>query len=141
MFNRSWHGRTIATLSATGNESVKKGFKPLLSGFIKCEFNNIESVKKSINKYNISAIMLETIQGEGGIRVADKKFLKELRNITMKKDILLIIDEVQTGLGRTGKMLASDYEKVRADILILGKAFRRSQRLIIMFWTISLAPS
>ena len=121
MFNRSWHGRTIATLSATGNESVQKGFKPLLGGFVKCEFNNIESVKKSINKYNISAIMLETIQGEGGIRVADKKFLKELRNITMKKDILLIIDEVQTGMGRTGKWFSYQHSSIKPDIVTCAK--------------------
>ena len=62
MFNRSWHGRTIATLSATGNDSVQKGFKPLLGGFIKCEFNNIESVKKSIKKYNVSAERIRQIE-------------------------------------------------------------------------------
>ena len=121
MFNRSWHGRTIATLSATGNDSVQKGFKPLLGGFIKCEFNNIESVKKSIKKYNVSAIMLEVIQGEGGIRLADKKFLKELRDITIKKDILLIIDEVQTGMGRTGKWFSYQHSNIKPDIVTCAK--------------------
>ena len=121
MFNRSWHGRTIATLSATGNDSVQKGFKPLLGGFIKCEFNNIESVKKSIKKYNVSAVMLETIQGEGGIRLADKKFLKELRDITIKKDILLIVDEVQTGMGRTGKWFSYQHSNIKPDIVTCAK--------------------
>ena len=121
MFNRSWHGRTIATLSATGNDSVQKGFKPLLGGFIKCEFNNIESVKKSIKKYNVSAVMLETIQGEGGIRLADKKFLKELRDITTKKDILLIVDEVQTGMGRTGKWFSYQHSNIKPDIVTCAK--------------------
>ena len=121
MFNRSWHGRTIATLSATGNDSVQKGFKPLLGGFIKCEFNNIESVKKSIKKYNVSAVMLEVIQGEGGIRLADKKFLKELRDITIKKDILLIIDEVQTGMGRTGKWFSYQHSNIKPDIVTCAK--------------------
>ncbi|MDC0482158.1 aspartate aminotransferase family protein [Gammaproteobacteria bacterium] len=121
MFNRSWHGRTIATLSATGNDSVQKGFKPLLGGFIKCEFNNIESVKKSIKKYNVSAVMLEVIQGEGGIRLADKKFLKELRDITIKKDILLIVDEVQTGMGRTGKWFSYQHSNIKPDIVTCAK--------------------
>lgn len=121
MFDKSWHGRTIATLSATGNKSVQAGFKPLLSGFIKCQFNDLKAVKKAINNNNVSAIILETIQGEGGIRLAEDKFLKEIRKITSQKDILLIVDEVQTGMGRTGKWFSYQHANIRPDIVTCAK--------------------
>lgn len=121
VFDKAWHGRTIATLSATGSASAKKGFKPLLNGFVKCKFNDINSVKEAIKNYNISALMIETIQGEGGIRVADNKFLKEIRYITKKNDILLIIDEVQTGMGRTGKWFSYQHSKIKPDIVTCAK--------------------
>jgi acetylornithine/N-succinyldiaminopimelate aminotransferase len=121
VFDKAWHGRTIATLSATGSSNAQKGFKPLLSGFIRCKFNDIDSVKKAISKNNIAAIMLETIQGEGGIRIASDNFLKEIRKITEKKDILLIIDEVQTGMGRTGKWFSYQHSNIKPDIITLAK--------------------
>jgi acetylornithine aminotransferase len=121
IFDKSWHGRTIATLSATGNKSVQAGFKPLLGGFIKCQLNDIGSVKKIINNNNVSAIMLETIQGEGGIRIAEDKFLKEIREIASKKDILLIVDEVQTGMGRTGKWFSYQHANIKPDIVTCAK--------------------
>ena len=121
IFDKSWHGRTIATLSATGNKSVQAGFKPLLSGFIKCQLNDIENVKKIIKNNNVSAIMLETIQGEGGIRLANNKFLKDIRKITSNKDILLIVDEVQTGMGRTGKWFSYQHANIKPDIVTCAK--------------------
>jgi len=121
VFDKAWHGRTIATLSATGSTSAQKGFKPLLNGFVKCNFNDITSVKKAIKKYSVSALMIETIQGEGGIRVASNKFLKEIRDITKKNDILLIIDEVQTGMGITGKWFSYQHSKIKPDIVTCAK--------------------
>ena len=121
MFNRSWHGRTIATLSATGNKSVRKGFEPVINGFLECEFNNIESVKSAIKKHNVSAIMIEIIQGEGGIRQADDAFIKFIREITDKKDILLIIDEVQSGMARTGKWFSYQHYNINPDIVTCAK--------------------
>ena len=121
VFDKAWHGRTIATLSATGSSAAQKGFKPLLSGFIKCQFNDVNSVKKAIHKNNIAAVMLETIQGEGGIRIASDNFLNEIRRITEKKDILLVIDEVQTGIGRTGKWFSYQHSNIKPDIITLAK--------------------
>jgi|TARA_B100001059_G_C17829899_1_gene583908 acetylornithine/N-succinyldiaminopimelate aminotransferase len=121
IFDKSWHGRTIATLSATGNSSVQKGFKPLLGGFVKCKLNDIVTFKKLIEKNNVSAVMLETIQGEGGIRLANKKFLKDVRSITQKNDVLLIVDEVQTGMGRTGKWFSYQHANINPDIVTCAK--------------------
>ncbi len=121
IFDKSWHGRTIATLSATGNKSVQAGFKPLISGFVKCQLNDMKAVKKVINKNNVSAVILETIQGEGGIRIAEDKFLKEIRKITSQKDILLIVDEVQTGMGRTGKWFSYQHANIKPDIVTCAK--------------------
>ena len=121
IFDKSWHGRTIATLSATGNKSVQAGFKPLISGFVKCQLNDMKAVKKVINNNNVSAVILETIQGEGGIRIAEDKFLKEIRKITLQKDILLIVDEVQTGMGRTGKWFSYQHANIKPDIVTCAK--------------------
>ena len=121
IFDKSWHGRTIATLSATGNKSVQAGFKPLIGGFVKCQLNDMKAVKKVINNNNVSAVILETIQGEGGIRIAEDKFLKEIRKITSQKDILLIVDEVQTGMGRTGKWFSYQHANIKPDIVTCAK--------------------
>lgn len=121
IFDKSWHGRTIATLSATGNKSVQAGFKPLIGGFVKCQLNDMKAVKKVINNNNVSAVILETIQGEGGIRIAEDKFLKEVRKITSQKDILLIVDEVQTGMGRTGKWFSYQHANIKPDIVTCAK--------------------
>ena len=92
-----------------------------MSGFIKCQLNDIENVKKIIKNNNVSAIMLETIQGEGGIRLAKNKFLKDIRKITSNKDILLIVDEVQTGMGRTGKWFSYQHANIKPDIVTCAK--------------------
>jgi len=118
---KSFHGRSMATLSATGQDKIKKGFAPLVKGFKHIKFNDIQAVKKAVTKKTI-AIMLEPIQGEGGINIADKKYMKELRSFCNKKDILLIFDEVQTGIGRTGKMFGCTYYGVKPDIMTLAKS-------------------
>ena len=101
----AFHGRTLGTISATMREKLTNGFEPLLGGFKIAEFNNIESVKQAINE-NTCAIMIETIQGEGGILPCDKQFLQNVRQLCNEKNILLILDEIQCGNGRTGKYFA-----------------------------------
>ncbi|MGA2090527.1 MAG: aspartate aminotransferase family protein [Endomicrobiales bacterium] len=120
-FKNSFHGRTIATLSATGQKKFHEHFKPLLAGFKHAEFNSISSVLKSITQ-KTAAILIEPIQGEGGITVADGAFLKELRKICDKKKILLMFDEVQTGMGRTGTLFAWQSFGVRPDVFTLAKS-------------------
>ncbi|MCL4140455.1 UNVERIFIED_CONTAM: hypothetical protein GTU68_027310, partial [Idotea baltica] len=102
-FNNSFHGRSLGAISATGQARFHKALNPILPGFKYAEFNNIESVKNLISK-NTSAIILEPIQGEGGVIPAENYFLEELRDIADKERILLIFDEVQCGIGRTGSL-------------------------------------
>ena len=119
-FTNCFHGRTLGTV-AMGKEAHKKGFEPIPAGYKKAEFNNIESVKKVIDK-NTGAIIIEPVQGEGGINIADKTFLKALRELCDSEDIVLIFDEVQCGVGRTGYWYAKDYFGVQPDILTSAKA-------------------
>jgi predicted acetylornithine/succinylornithine family transaminase len=116
----SFHGRTITTLSATGQTKFHKGFEPLTPGFKHVEFNNIEDLKSAISK-KTCAIILEAVQGEGGVKVATKEYLMEVRELCDKNDILLILDEVQTGIGRTGKLFAYEHYDIEPDIMTLGK--------------------
>lgn len=120
-FKNSFHGRTLATLAATGQEKFHVPFKPLQQKFVFAEFNNIDSVKKLINK-NTVAVMIELVQGEGGINIADKKFVKDLRKLCDDKNLLLICDEIQCGLARTGKTFAWQYYGIKPDIFTLAKA-------------------
>ena len=119
-FDGGFHGRTLGALSAQKNINYSKVFKPLLSGFVKVPFNNIEKLKKKINK-NIGAILLEPIQGEGGIRPFDLLFLKKLEKICKDNDILLFLDEVQSGFGRTGKLFAHEWANIKPDIVAVAK--------------------
>ncbi len=119
-FEGAFHGRTFAALSAQQNEKYSKGFEPLLPGFIKIPFNDIESVKKNINK-NTAAIMIEPIQGEGGIRPADLKFLEKIKKICEKNNLLLFLDEVQSGFGRSGKLFAHQWANLEPDIVATAK--------------------
>jgi acetylornithine aminotransferase len=119
--NQSFHGRTMATLSATGNPKVQAGFAPLVSEFIHLDFNNIDAVKKYENNANIVAIMLEPIQGESGVIIPSNTYLNQVQAICKKNNWLLILDEVQTGIGRTGKMFAHQYNNITPDILTLAK--------------------
>jgi acetylornithine/N-succinyldiaminopimelate aminotransferase len=116
----SFHGRTLATITATGQEKVQKGFEPLMPGFAYAPFNDFDAVKAMVND-TTTAIMLEPIQGEGGVRMADPAYLRNLRQLCTEKDILLIFDEVQTGMGRTGTFFAYEQFGVTPDIMTLAK--------------------
>lgn len=119
--SQSFHGRTMGTLSATGQEKVQKGFDPILQGFDFVPFNDAAAVKEKIGS-ETCAVMLEPIQGEGGVRVPDPGYLKAIREICDAAGILMILDEVQTGMGRTGRLFAHEHEGVTPDIMSLAKA-------------------
>jgi predicted acetylornithine/succinylornithine family transaminase len=120
-FKNSFHGRTMATLSATGQEKFHKFFNPLQEKFVFAEINDIESVKKLVNKKTV-AIMIEPIQGEGGLIPSKKPFLEELRMLCDEGNFLLIFDEIQCGMGRTGKFCAFENYDVSPDIVTLAKS-------------------
>ncbi|HKO30224.1 MAG TPA: acetylornithine transaminase [Nitrospiraceae bacterium] len=117
----SFHGRTMATLTATGQEKVQKGYEPLLPGFNYVAFNNLEELEQAVTE-KTAAIMLEPIQGEGGVFAADRQYVKQVRDLCTQKDVLLIFDEVQTGMGRTGTLFAYEQLGVYPDIMTLAKA-------------------
>ena len=117
----SFHGRTMATLTATGQEKFHKGYEPLLPGFRYGVFNDLESFLAQAGE-NTCAVMIEPVQGEGGVHVATQDFIHGLRRLCDEQGLLLIFDEVQCGLGRTGNLLAADYFGVQADIFTLAKA-------------------
>lgn len=116
----SFHGRTLATLTATGQEKVQKGFEPLMPGFAYAPFNDFAAIESMVNE-RTAAIMLEPIQAEGGVYVADRDYLKTLREFCTQRDILLIFDEIQTGMGRTGTFFAHEQLGVKPDIMTLAK--------------------
>ncbi len=116
----SFHGRTLVTLSATGQAKYRKGFEPLPSGFKYVPFNDIEAVRGAIDNKSC-AIMLEPIQGEGGDHIASEEYLVSLRKLSDERGLLLIFDEVQCGLGRTGRLFAYQHAKVEPDIMTLAK--------------------
>ena len=115
-------GRTLAAISSSNDPSSFEGFGPFLPGFELIEYNNLNALEEAIKDPNTAAFMVEPIQGEAGVIVPDNNYLKGVRALCTKYNVLFIADEVQTGLGRTGKMLACDHEGVKPDILILGKA-------------------
>ena len=117
----SFHGRTMGALALTGNEHYQKPFGPMISGIKFAEYNDLDSVKALVN-YKTCAIILEPVQGEGGIYPADKEFIEGIRKICDEKDILMICDEVQCGMGRTGKMFAFQNYNVKPDIIASAKA-------------------
>jgi len=119
--NDSFHGRTMASLSATAQKKIHAGFKPLLPGFKYVPFNDITALKKALTK-KTCAVLIEPIQGEGGVNPAQKTYLKTLRRICNEKGILLIFDEIQTGFGRTGPLFAYERYKIKPDIITLAKA-------------------
>ncbi|MEO2069228.1 MAG: aspartate aminotransferase family protein [Desulfurobacteriaceae bacterium] len=120
-FKGSFHGRTMAAVSITGQGKYSQGFGPTLEGVKFAEFNNIDSVKKVISE-KTAGIIVEPIQGEGGIVPAEKEFLKSLRDLADEVDAVLIFDEVQTGVGRTGKLFAYEHYEVEPDVMTLAKA-------------------
>jgi len=117
----SFHGRTMATLSATGNTKVQDGFAPLVEKFIHVPYNDIEALN-SIADENVVAVMLEPIQGEGGIIIPDEGYLKRVREICDQNNYLLILDEIQTGMCRTGEWFAFQHENITPDVMTLAKA-------------------
>jgi len=119
---KSFHGRTMGAMTATGQERIHKGFDPLPAGFRYADFNDLASVKSQLTDKTV-AIFLEPIQGEGGVQIAEPEFLQGLRNLCDARKLLLIFDEVQTGMGRTGKMFAyQNYDRVEPDLMTLAKA-------------------
>lgn len=117
----SFHGRTITTLAATGQDVFHKDFLPLTEGFLYAEANNLESVEKLVSENKVCAIMMETIQGEGGVNVLTKEFVEGVYKLCQNEDILLIIDEVQTGNGRTGKLYSYMHYDIVPDIFTTAK--------------------
>jgi acetylornithine aminotransferase len=118
----SWHGRTIGTLAATGSEKAKEGFGPLPAGFIQVTYNNLDAIKNAANECpDVVAVMIEVLQGEGGIRPSDISYIQDLRKLCDERQWLLIIDEVQSGIGRTGKWLAHQWANILPDVMTLAK--------------------
>lgn len=119
-FQQSFHGRTLATLTATGQEKVKEGFHPLPEGFRFSPYNDVEALRAAVTEQT-GAIMLELIQGEGGVIQADPAFIQTVTELCEEHDLLLIVDEIQTGLGRTGKLFAYEHFGIEPDIFTLAK--------------------
>ena len=118
--NNSFHGRTMATVTATGQTKYQKGYNPLIPGFFYVEFNNFNELEKLVNK-NTCAIIIEPIQGEGGIHPAEKIYLEKVRSLCDKNDIVLVFDEVQCGIGRTGELFAYQLFDIKPDVVSLAK--------------------
>ncbi len=122
VYEKSFHGRSIATLSATGNEKIQKGFGPLVEGFLRVPLNDIEALKKATQgNPNVVAVFFETIQGEGGINPMRADYLKDVRALCDQQDWLMMIDEVQCGMGRTGKWFAHQWAGILPDVMPLAK--------------------
>ncbi|MEI8111079.1 MAG: ornithine--oxo-acid transaminase [Chitinophagia bacterium] len=115
-------GRTLAAISSSNDPSSYSGFGPFMPGFISVPYNDLQALEKSFQDANVAAFMFEPIQGEAGVVIPDFGYLSGIRDLCSQYQVLMIADEIQTGLGRTGKMLACDHENVKPDILILGKA-------------------
>ncbi|MGA0024738.1 MAG: acetylornithine transaminase [Burkholderiales bacterium] len=122
VLEKSFHGRTMATLSATGSRKVQAGFEPLVTGFVRVPFNDLEAVRRvAASNRNVVAVLAELVQGEGGVSVCGDDYLKGLREICDANGWLLMLDEVQTGMGRTGKMFAFQHYGVMPDVMALAK--------------------
>ncbi len=120
--NGNFHGRTITIISLSSDPDAFKDYGPFTPGFVKIEYNDIEALEKAVQDPNVAGMLVEPIQAEAGVYVPEDGYIKKAAELCKKHNVLLLADEVQTGLARTGKMLACDYEDVRPDILILGKA-------------------
>jgi acetylornithine aminotransferase len=123
VMQQAFHGRTMATLSATGSRKVQAGFEPLVAGFVRAPFNDIASIEAiAANNRNVVAILVEPVQGEAGIVIPDPGYLQSLRRICDHNGWLLMLDEIQTGMARSGKLFACQHESVSADVITLAKA-------------------
>jgi len=121
VYENAFHGRSIATLSATGNPKVQAGFGPLVEGFVRVPLNDADAIAALAGRPNIVAVFLEVIQGEGGVRPATVEYLREVRRICDERGWLLMLDEVQCGMGRTGKWFAHQWAGIRPDVMPLAK--------------------
>jgi acetylornithine aminotransferase len=122
VMEQAFHGRTLATLSATGNRKVQAGFEPLVPGFVRVPFADLAAIEQvAANNSNVVAVLFEPVQGEGGIRIADDDFLRGLRRICTERGWLLMVDEVQCGIGRTGTWFAHQHAGIKPDVMALAK--------------------
>ena len=115
-------GRTLAAISSSDDPQSYEDFGPFMPGYINVPYNDLKSLESELKNFDVAAFMVEPIQGEAGVIVPDEGYLSGVRKLCTKYNVLFIADEIQTGIGRTGKMLATDYENARPDILVLGKA-------------------
>jgi acetylornithine aminotransferase len=123
VMDNSFHGRTLATLTATGNRKVQAGFEPLVQGFIRVPYNDLEAISKvAANSQDVAAILVEPVQGEGGVNIPDAGYLDGIRAICDNHDWLMMLDEIQTGMGRTGRWFAWQHSNARPDVATLAKA-------------------
>ncbi len=123
VMEKSFHGRTLATLSATGNTKIQQGFAPLVEGFIRVPYNDISAIKQALELHsNIVAILVEPIQGEGGVNIPAADYLNQIRSLCDQHKLLMMLDEIQTGIGRTGKFLAFQHNAIIPDVCTLAKA-------------------
>jgi acetylornithine/N-succinyldiaminopimelate aminotransferase len=119
---RSFHGRTMATLTASGNRKVQAGFEPLLSGFVRAPYNNLEAIAQvAANNKDVVAVLVEPFQGEGGVNIPEAHYLQGLRNLCTQNGWLLMLDEVQSGIGRSGKWFAFQHSDIMPDVVTLAK--------------------
>jgi acetylornithine/N-succinyldiaminopimelate aminotransferase len=136
----SFHGRTLATLSATGQQKIQEGFEPLVDGFRYVEFDSLDAVSEAIDQ-TVCAVLVEPIQGEGGVRVPHRTYLEGLRELCTRHDLLLIYDEIQVGMGRTGKLFSHQHEGVTPDIMTLAKALANGMPIGAMLTTDKVAEA
>ncbi len=136
----SFHGRTLATVAATGQPKFHKGFEPIPQGFLHAPFGNLHALEKMVTD-RTCAILCEPLQGEGGVRVLQQEYLQGIRNLCDKHDLLLIFDEIQTGLGRTGTLFAHEQSGVTPDIMTLAKALANGLPIGAMLTTSEIAAS
>jgi acetylornithine aminotransferase len=119
----SFHGRTLATLTATGNRKIQAGFEPLVQGFVRAPYNDLEAIRNiAENNKNVVAVLVEPIQGEGGINIPDAEYLTGIREICDDNNWLMMLDEIQTGMCRTGKWFAFQHSNAKPDVMTLAKA-------------------
>lgn len=122
VMDQSFHGRTLATLSATGNRKVQAGFEPLVQGFVRVPYNDIEAINEiTHNNNSVVAVLVEPIQGEGGVNIPDVDYLNKIREVCDKNEWLMMLDEIQTGMGRTGQLFSHQHNNILPDVMTLAK--------------------
>ncbi|MCU7872553.1 MAG: aspartate aminotransferase family protein [Candidatus Thiodiazotropha sp. (ex Lucinoma borealis)] len=122
VMDQSFHGRTLATLSATGNRKVQAGFEPLVQGFVRVPYNDIEAINEiTHNNNSVVAVLVEPIQGEGGVNIPDVDYLNKIREVCDKNKWLMMLDEIQTGMGRTGQLFSYQHNNILPDVMTLAK--------------------